>query len=82
MGAKAEANFLTVCILFKIPESKICVCRVVIVMIPRKLAPDVVGKAEEIRTPPLRSLRPLAIGEPGTVRWAATVLFALVQQCK
>jgi len=38
MGAKAEANFLTVCILFKIPENEICVCRVVIVMIPRMLS--------------------------------------------
>jgi len=43
---------------------------------------NVVGRAEEIRTAPLRSLRPLAIGEPGTVCWAVTVLFALVQHFK
>jgi hypothetical protein len=34
----------------------------------RKVGPDVVRKAEEFRTAPLPTLRPLAIGEPGTVR--------------
>jgi len=52
MRTKAEANFLTVCILFKIPENKICVCRVVIVMIPRKLAPMLSGRRNKFEPRP------------------------------
>ena len=66
---KQNPIFLTVCIVFKIPENKICACRRVGHSDDsKKVGPYFVRKAEEIRTAPLPTLRPLAIGEPGTVR--------------